>query len=324
LLICSHPSRNWVFNVFVNFPKRVSGGSHNASFRSTFEYLMDESKHPEREIIAGTIGATTPRDAAHACGFFRSMRPDIAKPCVHFAIGYAPEDGDRMRGKPELRREIAANLVSELLAREWEARTTEAVEAGREPPKRPDPTSYAWMMVTHHEKGHVHDHVVLCRIGGDGTLWIGKNEARAARVIARDLEKTYGLREIDREGSPLRERQRNPRHTHPKHDREQASQRRTGKPALRAQVAAHIRGWLADHEGQGHGLSIMQAALREHGICIEEKRDAYGRVRGHVIESGGEQWTGAQLGLRGRDTIAAAIARCEERAQRQHGHDVER
>ena len=309
--------------MFVNFPKRATGGSHNASFRSTFEYLMNEKKHPGREIVAGTMGATNPRDAAHAMGFYRSLRPDVAKPCVHMAIAYAPEDADRVRKNPSLRREIAGELVSALIEREWQARSSEAVEKGRDPPPRPEPSSYAWMMVTHHEKEHVHDHVVLCRIGSDGTLWIGMNEAKVARSIARELETSWGLREVDR-GQRLLDRQRNPQHTHPKHDREQAEQRRTGKPVPRARVAAHLRGWLADNEGKGRDLSDLQAAMRKHGIAIQERRDNYGQQRGYVIDANGQQWTGAQLGLRGRDTLAASLARCATRTGPSQAQDIER
>jgi hypothetical protein len=296
--------------VFVNFPKRVSGGSHNASFRSTMEYLLNERKHPEHEVIAGSVDADTARDATRIFGYYRAMRPDIAKPCAHFAIGYAPEDGERVREHQALRREIAGHLVQELIEREYIVRAEEAAAAGREPPRRPDPNAYAWLMVTHHEKGHVHDHVVLCRIGGDGTVWIGKNEAKVARTISRELESTYGLREIDRPGQALRARQRDPQHTHPRNDREQAEQRRTKTAPARAQVAARLRGWLAEHEGGRVGLAELQAAMTRHGIQVLERRDAYGQLRGHVVASRGQQWTGAQLGFRGQDTIAAALARC--------------
>jgi len=273
---------------------------------------MDHEKHPGREIIAGTVGANNPRDASHAFASFRAMRPDIKKPCVHFAIGYAPEDGDRVRTHPELRREIANRMVSELIEREYLHRAQESRDAGREPPPRPDPNAYAWLMVTHHEKGHVHDHVVLCRIGADRTLWVGKNEARSARVIAREVESTFGLREIDRPGQTLRERQHNPQHTHPKNDRERAVLRRTGKPVLRAQVAARIRGWIADHEGKHTGISSLQSAMARHGITVIERHDAYGQLRGHTIEAKGQQWTASQLGFRGRDTLAAALERCTQ------------
>lgn len=273
---------------------------------------MSEGKHPGREVIAGSIDAETPRDASRVFGYYRAMRPDIEKPCAHFAIAYAPEDGERVRQNPALRREIAGQLVHELIQREYAVRAEEALAAQREPPRRPDPNGFAWMMVTHHEKGHVHDHVVLCRIGGDGTVWIGKNEARVARTISREIEATYGLREVDRPGQTLRERQRDPKHTHPQNDREQAERRRTKRPPQRANVAAQIRSWLAEHEGRGAGMTDLQAAMARHGIQVNERRDTYGQLRGHVVEAGGQQWTGAQLGCRGSDTIAAALERCRD------------
>jgi len=78
---------------------------------------MNEKKHPEHEVIAGTMDADNPRNATKVFGYYRAMRPDIEKPCAHFAIGYAPEDGERVSKSPALRREIAAHLVRELIQR---------------------------------------------------------------------------------------------------------------------------------------------------------------------------------------------------------------
>jgi len=178
-------------------------------------------------------------------------------------------------------------------------------------------------MVTHHEKGHVHDHIVRCRIGGDGMIWMGKNEAKVARAISREVETTYGLRELDRPGQALRDRQRDPRHTHPKHDHEQAEQRRTKMPPARSQIAAEIRGWLAEHEEKNVEIADLQRAMIRHGIQVSERRDTYGQLRGHTVEAHGQQWTGAQLGFRGRDTIASALERCRDRPSPERAQTVD-
>lgn len=156
---------------------KVSRGN---GFRGALEYVLDAAKGAE--IVGGVMSGSTPRELAREFSASRALRPDIKRPVWHCSLSLPP--GER------------------LSAKKWSAIAADFMQRMG----FSDATQY--VVVRHRDTKHSHVHIIASRVGLDGSVWLGKWEARRAIEATQGLEREHGLTLTPGLGSARAERRK--------------------------------------------------------------------------------------------------------------------
>lgn len=135
-------------------------------FRGLLRYALDRGD--QCAIVGGNMSGLTPNRLAAEFGISRRVRPDVERPVWHCTLSLPP--GERLR--PD----------------EWDVIAHRMMERMGMPPDR-----HQFVAVLHTDTPCEHIHIMGSRIGLDGTLWYGVNDAFSAQAATQALEVEFGL-----------------------------------------------------------------------------------------------------------------------------------
>ncbi|QGS29450.1 relaxase/mobilization nuclease domain-containing protein [Cupriavidus metallidurans] len=200
---------------------KVSRGN---GFRGVLEYVFGPGEHDQpgrAEIVGGNLSSTTPRELAAEFAASRRQRLEVKNPVWHCSL--ALPKGER----------LDSNAWHKVCERHLQNMGF-AVD------------NHMWVAVRHSDTDYDHVHLIVSRIGLDGTLWHGRNDVRVAIESTQTLEREFGLRLTPGLNSEPE---------HPKKTKGEAAKRaRTGQASLKERMQ-----------------SILNRAMQ---VCISSFRDA--------------------------------------------------
>ena len=139
---------------------KVERGS---GFRGVLDYALGKG---DAEIVSGNMSGRDPRTLAAEFGLSRAARPDVAKPVWHTSLSLPPGDT--------------------LTPGEWDAVASDFMnEMGL--------GDHQYIAAIHNDTDKQHIHIVASRIGLDGSLYLGKWDAKRAIKLTAELEVKHGL-----------------------------------------------------------------------------------------------------------------------------------
>lgn len=272
----------------------------HADWTAAYRYVLDPARHEPVLLAATTLGTTYHELAVEQDQHARAWRSDCKKPCATMYVAYAPEDRDRA-ADPDLRRAIAGQVLHAL-----------HVDGGKQP----------YTIVTHLEKAHIHDHILLNRVVEGGAIWrTDRSTVPRIRALARVLEERYDIRRLEVEGAS--------EHRLPALELEPAllaADRASGGKAVKAHLRRSIHAAMATvlrvgAEDPYTRLELFERSLGEQGIGLDvavSKGD--GRVLGYGVYLRDEQglmasfadgrpatWAMAHLGFSGARSPAPVL-----------------
>lgn len=213
-------------------------------------------------VIGGTLGRDGDREGKGWAVDLReaaAMRPDIAKPIWHMSLRNAA--GDRV-----------------LTDREW---AQVAHEMGTAMGWADKP----WVVVRH---GDDHVHVVVSRVGDDGSVWNRRDDRYKARRAAVQVEKRHQLTATPVRTSEASKRVSDHQVTQGEHRRAT----RTARAPERVLLADRVRA--AREAAAGYGRQGFEAALDEAGVAWRVNVASTGRVSGYSFHLPGHTDTHGQ------------------------------
>lgn len=164
------------------WPACLAKVTRGGGFRGTLEYLHGEGHHEHvgrARTIGGNMGGTTPRALAAEFGIARQMRPAVKKPVLHISLALPPDE--------HLTDERWCTVAHDFLQK-----------------MEVDTNIHQWHMVRHSETEHDHMHLVINRIGLDGSLWAGQWEAKRRsaprKSLANSSIRASACHQIERNG----------------------------------------------------------------------------------------------------------------------------
>lgn len=134
-----------------------------SGFRGVLDYAFGKG---DAEVIGGTMSGRDPRALAAEFGLSRAARPEVSKPVWHTSLSLPPGDT--------------------LSASQWDKIVSDFMgEMGL--------GHHQYIAVRHHDTDHEHVHIIASRISLDGSLYLGKWDAKKAIKLTADLEVKHGL-----------------------------------------------------------------------------------------------------------------------------------
>ncbi|MFD0485713.1 relaxase/mobilization nuclease domain-containing protein, partial [Kineococcus sp. GCM10028916] len=195
-------------------------------------------------VIGGNLGADGDRNPASWTSSMRvamEARPDVGKAVWHMSLRTAPGDP----------------VLSDAAWRDVAQGMGESMGWADRP----------WVVVRHAED---HVHIVVSRVGFDGSLWAARHDFRAAQRARVAIEAELGLT-----AAPTRSEVNAP----PLTRGEVAQALRTGAPPGREVLAARVA--VVVEQTRGLGRETFEAALTEAGVTARANVASTGRVSGY-------------------------------------------
>lgn len=173
-------------------------------FRGILNYSLGpgkKNKHDRARIVAGNIAGRDSRELAREFGSVRRLRLEIKNPVWHCSM--ALPAGELTEAWDKIVEQHLRNMGVDL-------------------------SKHQWLAVRHNDTDHDHVHIILNRIGLDGSVWHGKNDVFLAIESTQQLEKEFGLKLTPGlEAEP----------DHPKKTRGQdEKEKRTGQPSVKVRM----------------------------------------------------------------------------------------
>lgn len=268
-----------------------------------YNYVLDQKRHPGAHILpyaSSTAGRSVAELVREQEWHATVHDPTIEKPVYTCYITYAPEDREAAMN-PEVREEVARRVLDSM-----------GVDTAQQPVT----------VVTHYEKDHIHDHIIVNRIRADGRIWNPWNRALIPQVReqARELEVRFGFRRLDVDEAPAAveqaerevpaEAQAMPAEAHattavgmaevpedvtlpevlPEDAAVEARDGASAKLTLRRAVAAAMRGVVERHlPTAGDRLAAFEEELMTRGLGMDVSVESdTGRIQGYAVYLRGE------------------------------------
>lgn len=275
----------------------------HSDWRSAYRYVFDQARHPGAELLGGSTAATEPDDLAREQEWHvQAHCPGAEKTCATFYVAYAPEDR-QLAEDPVLRQVVLDRILGTL-----------GIDAAQQP----------YTVVTHRERDHIHDHVIVNRVRSDGTRWkLWLPEALPkVRSLARELEVEHGLRQLEvfNDEEQLATRVRLPELPP---DLAAADRDGAAAKALLRRAARDAMQQVLDEDlpDSYERLDAFQAALEERGLGLDVSIDrTTGRIRGYSVyprnaegvmephaDGRPSAWSLSSLGFRGKMAAATVL-----------------
>lgn len=143
-----------------------------SSFRGCLNYVLDKNNKTEKkpEIVASNMSSTTISGLSKEFGVMRESRSDITKPVWHASLSLSPEEARLSADKWQ---EIAEDYLTKM-----------GVDTGK----------HQWVAVRHNDTDKDHIHIILNRVGLDGSVWLGQNDVYKSIETCQDLEIKHNLK----------------------------------------------------------------------------------------------------------------------------------
>lgn len=236
--------------------------SRGKFFRGLIRYLFQGAKMPEQ--LSGNVWSVDGGGIAAEMSSVSKRRGDITRPVWHCSLSLPPGE--------HISHETWRNIVRDFLSRM-------CVDQG----------NHQYVAIRHRDRAHDHVHIVVNRIGIDGTVWNPRFDARRAIQVCQELEREYGLirtegLEQKKLGSPSLSRA------------EIAMAERTGAKTAKMKVSEAIRAVAVQH---GHGKMDIWTFIRRmamFGVLSFPNIAKTGKMNGFSFSIDGVNVKGSKCG----------------------------
>ena len=139
------------------------------SFRGALRYNQEKVADGKAEVLDNSFVNTTERNIMKEVAMVRMQRPDLKKYFYHTSINFPKDE----------------NVSNELM-----------IKIGREYLDANGFNQHQYIMFRHNDAGHPHFHILVNRIGYDGSVVSDSNDYARSEKVLRDLEKKYNLTQV--------------------------------------------------------------------------------------------------------------------------------
>lgn len=228
-------------------------------FRGILNYSLGpgkKNKHDRARIVAGNMAGRDSRELAREFGCVRRLRPDIKNPVWHCSL--ALPSGELTETWNNIAEQHLRNMGVDL-------------------------SKHQWLAVRHNDTDHDHVHIVLNRIGLDGSVWHGKNDVFLAIESTQQLEKEFGLKLTPGlEAEP----------DHPKKTRGQdEKEKRTGQPSLKVRMQK-----ILNQAMKAGSFEAFVLGCEAQGLTLLPNVAKTGKMNGFSFQLDGEVMKASNLG----------------------------
>jgi hypothetical protein len=139
------------------------------SFRGALRYNLEKVEKGVAEILGSSFVNAKERGIIKEVEMMRMQRPNLQKYFYHTSINFPPNE----------------NITNALMKK-----------IGQEYLDANGFTQHQYMMFRHHDADHPHLHILVNRIGFDGTVASDSNDYARSEKVLRALEKKYDLTQV--------------------------------------------------------------------------------------------------------------------------------
>jgi len=139
------------------------------SFRGALRYNLEKVEKEVAEILDSSFVNTQERGIMNEVKMMRMLRPNLQKYFYHTSINFPPTE----------------NITNALMKR-----------IGLDYLNKNGFNQHQYMMFRHHDADHPHLHILVNRIGFDGTVVSDSNDFARSEKVLRELEKKYNLTQV--------------------------------------------------------------------------------------------------------------------------------
>lgn len=206
-------------------------------FRGALEYDLQKQKG---HILETNMAGTNPRTLAREFGSIRALRPNLGKAVCHVSLSIAPDEAL----KDEQWKEVAHDYLENMGFK-----------------------NNQYVISKHTDTEHPHIHILVNRIGMDGSVVSDSQDYKRQEAIMRRLEQEYGLKTVE----PSREAERK---TLSKGEIEHVL--RTGEASARMRLQKMIDETLV----RPMALSVFVSHLEKRGVEVKLNESSTGTISG--------------------------------------------
>jgi hypothetical protein len=139
------------------------------SFRGALRYNQEKVATGKAEVLDSSFVNTTERNIMKEVAMVRMQRPDLKKYFYHTSINFPKDE----------------NVSNELM-----------IKIGRDYLEANGFNQHQYMMFRHYDASHPHFHILVNRIGYDGSVVSDSNDYARSEKVLRELERKYNLTEV--------------------------------------------------------------------------------------------------------------------------------
>src|SRR5687768_15104466 len=139
------------------------------SFRGALRYNLEKVEKDVAEILHSSFVNTHERGIMNEVKMMRMLRPNLQKYFYHTSINFPPSE----------------NITNALMK-----------QIGLDYLDANGFNQHQYMMFRHHDADHPHLHILVNRIGFDGTVVSDSNDYARSEKVLRELEKKYNLTQV--------------------------------------------------------------------------------------------------------------------------------
>jgi len=227
-------------------------------FRGALRYNLDKVERNVAEVLDHSFALVSERSIMKEVQLVRMQRPNLQKYFYHTSINFPPTE------------ELPNSVMTQI---------------GRDYLEANGFTQHQFIMFRHRDAGHPHLHILVNRIGYDGSVVSDSNDFSRSEKILRELEKKYQLTEV------ISSRQAKERGM-TKDELEMV--KRTGEDSKKLKLQLAIRRTLQNHRGMN--LQQFVHRLEQQGINVLFNQASTGYVSGISYSLGEFVITGSKLG----------------------------
>ena len=207
-------------------------------FRGALRYNLDKVERNVAEVLDHSFVDASEKSIMKEVQLVKILRPNLQKYFYHTSINFPPAE------------ELPNNLMTQI---------------GRDYLEANGFTQHQFIMFRHRDADHPHLHILVNRIGYDGSVVSDSNDFSRSEKILRELEKKYGLTEV------VSSRQAKER-AMTKNELEMV--KRTGEDSKKLKLQSALRKTLQDHPEMN--LKQFVDRLERQGINVLFTRPARG------------------------------------------------
>jgi len=139
------------------------------SFRGALRYNQEKVAAGKAEVLDNSFVNTTERNIMKEVAMVRMQRPDLKKYFYHTSINFPKDE----------------NVSNELM-----------IKIGRDYLDANGFNQHQYIMFRHHDAGHPHFHILVNRIGYNGSVVSDSNDYARSEKVLRNLERKYNLTQV--------------------------------------------------------------------------------------------------------------------------------
>jgi hypothetical protein len=254
------------------------------SFRGALRYNQEKVTAGKAEVLDNSFVNVTERNIMKEVAMVRMQRPDLKKYFYHSSINFPPHE----------------KVSNELM-----------IKIGRDYLEANGFNQHQYIMFRHHDAAHPHFHILVNRIGYDGSVVTDSNDYARSEKVLRDLEKKYNLTQVvSSKQAQERGMTKN----------EMSMIERTNDPSAKVAMQV-ILGDVLKSEGQLNTNQFI-SKLEERGVKVLFNQASTGYVSGISYSYQGMVMQGSKLGNAFKWSSIKNTINYEQERDRQRIHET--